>query len=102
MTTAEKLAASWSVLPDPSVQVARCPSHQGHVSELRLQLNNLYGALPPEIGNLSRLHVLDMNGNSLRGAIPREFMQLRQLGSLNLSDNNLCGQIPPELGLRPS
>ena len=39
----------------------------GRVTELRLTLNQLKGALPPEIANLTNLQVLALGGNQLTG-----------------------------------
>ena len=82
----------------------------GRVTELSLGLllgrflsgNRLSGEIPPELGSLSylrvlQLRVLQLDGNRLNGEIPAE------LGSLSywkcsLGDNHLGGEIPAELG----
>ena len=58
----------------------------------------LVGPIPPELGNLTRLSRLDLEGNDLKGPIPPELGKLSSLATLDLSDNSLTGQIPPELG----
>ncbi|KAK7272976.1 hypothetical protein RIF29_14021 [Crotalaria pallida] len=57
--------------------------------------NNLfYGTIPPQIGNLSRIHHLNMSSNSFNGSIPQEMWTLRSLNELDLSICNLTGPIP--------
>ena len=58
----------------------------------------LTGEIPPELGNLGELKVLNLSKNNLYGEIPTELGNLRNLYSLALNDNNLTGKIPPELG----
>ena len=68
------------------------------VTALDLSNNNLSGAIPPEIGDMSNLVSLDLSGNDLSGKIPAAVGNLVNLDSLNLADNGLSGQIPPSLG----
>ncbi len=68
---------------------------------LGLQSNNLSGALPEALGNLSNLLWMNMRFNSLSGAIPSEVGQLVQLQELLLDENDLSGEIPKELGNLP-
>lgn len=94
----------------------------GTVTELILFGNNLRGRLPPEIGqlealtildldynwlrgpvpgvlgDLSRLRILSLHGNLLEGSIPEALGTLSELEQLKLGDNRLTGPIPPELG----
>ena len=58
----------------------------------------LQGVLPPQLGQLSQLQVLDLRGHWLDGALPPEIGQLRQLRRLDLSFNRLQNHLPPELG----
>ena len=60
--------------------------------------HGLSGAIPPELGNLSRLEQLYLDQNALSGAIPPELGGLSNLVRLNLYRNELSGEIPPELG----
>ena len=68
------------------------------VTYLILPQNQLSGAIPPELGNLSSLVLLDLQYNQLRGEIPPELANLSSLIVLTLRDNELRGEIPPELG----
>jgi Leucine-rich repeat (LRR) protein len=63
-----------------------------------LDENYLSGAIPAEIGNLSRLHTLDISGNYLSGNIPPELGNLIRLEILYMCYNQLSGTIPGELG----
>ena len=68
------------------------------LEELELAENALTGAIPPELGNLTRLTLLGLYRNDLSGPIPPELGDLTQLRTLLLDDNDLSGPIPPELG----
>ncbi|KAK6129865.1 hypothetical protein DH2020_036383 [Rehmannia glutinosa] len=82
---------------------------------LALHDNNLYGAIPPELGNCTQLQsmlltmlqrnvpyvlvkVTFLQGNYLSGLIPSELGNLSQLESLDVSSNSLSGSIPASLG----
>ena len=71
---------------------------QGRVIDLGLFENNLVGAIPAELGNLSELKVLGLGSNQLTGAIPPSLGNLSNLTLLYLWNNHLSGSIPPELG----
>ena len=60
--------------------------------------NELTGPIPPALGELSQLSLLDLTGNSLNGTIPAELGALPRLDSLLLGNNELSGPIPAELG----
>uniref|UniRef100_A0A6N2KFR2 Uncharacterized protein n=1 Tax=Salix viminalis TaxID=40686 RepID=A0A6N2KFR2_SALVM len=59
--------------------------------------NNFTGEIPPEIGNLGKIKVLNLSHNSLIGPIPPTFSNLKEIESLDLSCNKLEGEIPPQL-----
>jgi len=69
----------------------------GRVFELDLSDNNLRGAIPSELGNLSSLVVLNLSENQLSGAVPPELGNLSNLELLYLNHNRLGGKIPSEL-----
>ena len=73
----------------------------GRVVRLDLGFNGLSGVVPPEIGGLSSLQVLDLGASGQRalgGLIPSELGQLRELRTLFLGHNGFIGPIPPEIG----
>ncbi|KAK3404326.1 hypothetical protein EUGRSUZ_K00633 [Eucalyptus grandis] len=64
------------------------------LTSLTLGSINLYGEIPPSIGNLSQLDFLWLTDNQLSGAIPSQLMNLTRLTCLNLGSNRLLGSIP--------
>jgi len=68
------------------------------VTRLGLSTNQLSGAIPPEIGNLTALQGLYLYSNRLSGAIPPEIGNLTALQYFSLSSNQLSGAIPPKIG----
>ncbi|CAM9968462.1 unnamed protein product [Pylaiella littoralis] len=56
----------------------------GRVVKLKLQYLNLRGPLPPELGQLGAMEVLDLSSNSLSGTIPPKLGKLRALKRLKL------------------
>ncbi|KAL0437338.1 UNVERIFIED_CONTAM: hypothetical protein Sradi_0441700 [Sesamum radiatum] len=68
------------------------------LQSLNLRQNFLSGEHPYELGNLMRLQYLfDLSNNSFSGRIPPSLGKLTSLEILNLSHNNLSGRIPAEL-----
>ncbi|XP_048137898.1 receptor-like protein 7 [Rhodamnia argentea] len=64
------------------------------LATLGLRMINLYGEIPPSLGNCSRLVELSLLGNQLSGAVPSQLMNLTQLTNLYLRMNQLSGSIP--------
>uniref|UniRef100_A0A0D9Y9K0 Protein kinase domain-containing protein n=1 Tax=Oryza glumipatula TaxID=40148 RepID=A0A0D9Y9K0_9ORYZ len=56
--------------------------------------NELYGPIPPELGDLPYLQILDLSSNSLNGTLPPAILRCRRLRSLALGWNNLTGALP--------
>ena len=57
----------------------------------------LTGTIPPDLGWLDGLEVLQLNDNQLTGEIPAALGSLADLQSLYLGRNQLTGCIPPAL-----
>ncbi|MYC60055.1 MAG: hypothetical protein F4X09_07700 [Gammaproteobacteria bacterium] len=76
------------------------PPSLGNLTELQvlnLDLNELSGPIPPELGNLTKLKELVIGNNNLSGAIPPELGKLSNLLWLDLANNNFSGSLPTEL-----
>ncbi|TYJ29013.1 hypothetical protein E1A91_A06G040500v1 [Gossypium mustelinum] len=80
-----------------------------NLAELDLSINELYGIIPHNIRQLSKLTYLDLSynqhltlahlyENQLSGPIPEELGNLNSLVDLELSENQLNGSIPASLG----
>ena len=84
------------------------PIHQWHgididinperITSIRLGNSEIAGTIPPEIGDLDALQVIDLGGNKLTGPIPAELLLLTDLRELGLGSNQLTGNIPEGLG----
>ncbi|CAL4907031.1 unnamed protein product [Urochloa decumbens] len=64
---------------------------------LELSGNGLVGAIPPELGGLRALNILNLSWNALSGSIPAVLSGLSALQTFDLSNNGLAGEIPAEL-----
>ena len=78
------------------------PSALGQLSGLtRLSLRDhnhtLTGEIPSEIGQLSRLAVLELDDSSLRGDLPMQLASLTSLRILNLARTDVAGTLPTQL-----
>ena len=58
----------------------------------------LEGTIPPELGLLTALTLLDLDVSRLSGTIPSELGGLTRLTKLSLVSNRLVGTIPSQLG----
>ncbi|KAH9737061.1 protein kinase domain-containing protein [Citrus sinensis] len=65
-----------------------------HVRELDFMWNDLTGTIPKEIGNISSLILLLLNGNKLSGSLPDDLGYLSNLNRLQVDENNITGTIP--------
>ncbi|VAI83036.1 unnamed protein product [Triticum turgidum subsp. durum] len=73
-----------------------------HVRQLELLRLNLSGTLAPELGQLSRMKILDFMWNSIGGSIPKEVGNITSLELLLLNGNQLTGSLPEEIGFVPN
>ena len=69
---------------------------------LNLAGNGLSGPIPVELGQLPALKSLILWGNQVTGPVPLILAQLPALERLDLFSNRLTGTIPPELGQLPA
>ncbi|KAL5799777.1 hypothetical protein ACOSQ4_032661 [Xanthoceras sorbifolium] len=68
------------------------------VTRLVLGDNQIYGSIPPGIGNLVNLEALSMEKNQISGTIPHDIGKLKMLEALYLDENSLRGSIPASIG----
>ena len=68
------------------------------VVAISLRDNGLSGALPSEIGGLTRLRELNVSGNLLTGNLPNQIGKLTGLELISLDVNYLAGEIPSSIG----
>ncbi|KAF8019006.1 hypothetical protein BT93_H3782 [Corymbia citriodora subsp. variegata] len=94
LSNLEYLGVSWSQFAAQSTSSLSWVWKLKKLTGLRLSRINLYGEIPPSIGNLSQLVELDFLGNQLSGTIPSQLMNLTRLTELELSTNQLSGSIP--------
>ncbi|KAJ1416638.1 Tyrosine-protein kinase, active site [Sesbania bispinosa] len=99
------LLSSWPELFSLQLQLndmsGRLPPEIGKLHNLTilyLYQNQFSGPIPPEIGNLSSIIQLALSNNYFNGSIPSTIGQLHKLSSLKLSSNQLIGALPPEIG----
>ncbi|CAH9137914.1 unnamed protein product [Cuscuta epithymum] len=71
------------------------------VVALNLADMDLAGVLPPQLGNLTFLSVLDLTHNRFGGHLPGGMANLRRLRVLDLGSNQFAGKIPSWFSLFP-
>ena len=71
---------------------------QGCVREINLEMRDLAGAIPGDIGQLCGLEKLILSNNALGGNIPPSVGDLALLEQLWLINTGLIGAIPAEIG----
>ncbi|XP_017979761.1 PREDICTED: probable LRR receptor-like serine/threonine-protein kinase At3g47570 [Theobroma cacao] len=93
------LATNWSTATTICNWVGvTCGSRHHRVIALDLFGMNLYGTIPPDMGNLSFVAFLGIGNNSFHGSLPIELANLCRLKSLLLRNNNFNGEIPSWFG----
>ncbi|XP_044968721.1 probable LRR receptor-like serine/threonine-protein kinase At3g47570 isoform X2 [Hordeum vulgare subsp. vulgare] len=73
--------------------------HPGRVTAIRLHGFDLVGTICPQLGNLTRLRVLNLSANSLGGEIPGSIGRCAALSAMDLGENSLSGSMPASMGL---
>ncbi|KAK3432384.1 hypothetical protein EUGRSUZ_E04274 [Eucalyptus grandis] len=63
-----------------------------NMSYLNLSANRLEGNIPPELGSIKSLYVLDLSSNNFLGGLPIQLLDSK-LGHLNVAYNKLQGEI---------
>jgi hypothetical protein len=71
-----------------------CDWRREHVVGLSLANMGIRGAIPPVIGDLSHLRILDVSNNSISGQVPTSVGNLTRLESLFMNNNGISGSIP--------
>ncbi|KAK8573123.1 hypothetical protein V6N13_099938 [Hibiscus sabdariffa] len=80
--------------------IGSIPKEIGNISTLELLLlngNNLTGSLPDELSYLSNMNRFQIDQNNISGQIPKSYANLSSVRHLHFNNNSLSGQIPPEL-----
>ena len=80
------------------VQTDRNGRVTGLITGLGIGYAGIEGPIPPELGKLTYLKILDLSSNRLTGTIPPELGNLANLEYLSLHNNELSGPLPSELG----
>ncbi|CAK9146335.1 unnamed protein product [Ilex paraguariensis] len=70
------------------------------LAHLNLQGNDLNGFIPPTIKELWKLQVLQLDYNRIPGSIPRDLCYLRNMGRLDLSNNGFSNTVPRSFGVQ--
>ncbi|XP_035549619.1 probable leucine-rich repeat receptor-like serine/threonine-protein kinase At3g14840 isoform X3 [Juglans regia] len=65
---------------------------------LDLSRNYLNGSIPSAWGSVKQLVDISLFGNRVTGSIPRAFANIKTLRHLTVAFNQLSGNLPPELG----
>ena len=90
--------ANWLSDKPTSLWYGVATDSDGRVTSLRLGTNELSGSIPSELGDLTNLEFMALDGNELSGEIPPELGDLANLKRLYLNENQLSGSIPTQLG----
>jgi Leucine-rich repeat (LRR) protein len=101
----EVFGTSWPVMTSlylsSMLLVGTIPPSLGNLTSLQvldLQSNALSGSVPAVLGNLESLVSLTLHANQLSGTIPIVLCQISTLADLLLQNNALTGSLPEELG----
>ncbi|TXG47601.1 hypothetical protein EZV62_026895 [Acer yangbiense] len=97
------LAKNWTTSSSICTWIGvTCGVRHHRVTGLNISNFGLAGTLPPQLGNLSSLRVLDLSVNQLSGTIPSSIFQISSLERLDLSYNQLSDSFPSIIFNLPS
>ncbi|XP_009783779.1 probable LRR receptor-like serine/threonine-protein kinase At3g47570 [Nicotiana sylvestris] len=97
------IASNWSSSsPVCSWIGITCSSRHNRVTALDISSMQLYGTVPPHVGNLSFLVSLDISNNNFHGKLPEELSHLQRLKFFIVESNNFTGVIPSFISLLPN
>ncbi|KAL5853989.1 hypothetical protein ACOSQ4_003791 [Xanthoceras sorbifolium] len=92
------LANNWSTSSSVCNWIGvTCGVRHRRVTRLDISSFGLAGTIPPQLGNLSFLAVLNISNNSFYSSIPDEFSHLRRLLYIDLYHNQLSGTVPSSI-----
>ncbi|CAM0951424.1 unnamed protein product [Alopecurus aequalis] len=69
-----------------------------NMSHLNLELNEIKGPIPADIGDVINITLMNLSSNQLNGTVPGSICALPKLERLALSNNALTGTIPACIG----
>lgn len=75
-----------------------CDAAGNHVTQIRLNSNNLVGTLPASLNSLTALQIFLLNNNHLTGTLP-PLTGLTALEAFEVFNNQLSGSMPELIGL---
>ncbi|KAL8045766.1 hypothetical protein ABFX02_08G135200 [Erythranthe guttata] len=76
-----------------------CGLRHNRVTAVNISDMGLSGTIPPQLGNLSFLVLLDLSFNLFGGVLPQQLSFLHRLKFISFEANTLSGEIPQWLGL---
>ncbi|MEM7536943.1 MAG: clostripain-related cysteine peptidase [Chloroflexota bacterium] len=71
--------------------------NDNHVTELRLSNNQLSGAIPAELGDLTKLIMIQVDQNDLSGPLPQTVIRLNILNQFYFDNTDLCEPVNIEV-----
>lgn len=75
-----------------------CSAKHMRVTALNVSYFDLTATIPPQLGNLSFIQVLDFTNNRFHGSFPIDLTRLRRLKFINFQFNDFGTEIPPWFG----
>jgi hypothetical protein len=88
----------WFGITCQATDLGTATGFQNTVTVVKLQSNNLDGAIPADLGLLTSLQMFNVMGNHLTGTLPASIGQWTALQLFETSFNSLTGTLPTSLG----